>query len=183
MSSSPFVPFARGEVLGFSYPTDNRYQRRTRLNRRCMVVQHIRDLEADPIDEVTLANDPALRRSRYLISGEDLQLHRRRSFYMGSARRLNVLEIPLFRIAAYDPLDDASPLYWGGPILTDSAADTERAKELLAGARRFIERRSRIATAVGLFPINGDRARAVPTGMPRFSPDLQAIAKAIVQLG
>jgi hypothetical protein len=123
--------FFPGNVLTFSYPTDNRFRVRTRLTRRRLWVESVRDCERDPVDPLTTWLNPWLRRGRYLLHGYDLDLRRRRSFYLNSARSVRRIEIPVFRLGHYDPLDLSASVELAGPVFTDSAEDLQLARDVI----------------------------------------------------
>jgi hypothetical protein len=150
------APYSAGTVLSFSYPTDNRIGARTRLRRRRLAIESVRDLEEDPLDPITIWLNPWLRRGRFLASGYDLDLRARRMFYLDSARSVRELEVPVFRIGAYDPLDLTRPVDLLGPVLTDSAEDLRLAKDVLRIAAEQSEDHLR---AFGLFAVVPKKSR------------------------
>lgn len=76
-----------GHAYWFLYPRHNFHCVRSRLEPRRIVVTAIRDLIQDPLEPETVASQPLLRRSRYLIIGQDLDKHEERRFYHESIKR------------------------------------------------------------------------------------------------
>lgn len=75
---------AVGQVLEFDYPRHNYHLVRSGLERRRLLVEKVRDLSAEPLDQVTIQLDPELRRGRLLVTGQDLDKRAERSFYLES---------------------------------------------------------------------------------------------------
>lgn len=121
-----------GACVEFRYPTDNRIRVSTRLHTRSFVIRSIRDLEARPLESVTLQIRPDVRRSRYLLTGHDLDCHDRRSFYTGSIRSAKRLDVSLFRLALVDPITE-QPVNYSDTIYAGTRSD-------LALARATIKR-------------------------------------------
>ena len=122
-----------GSVHEFSYPQDNRLLTRTRLSRRRILIQKVRDLVYEPLRSITLRRRPDLRRCRYLVIGQDVAKSEWRSFYLDSMRRRLTVEIQLYRLAMYcpmDDLDDGDPQFFG-PIWTDSRSHQRTARDLV----------------------------------------------------
>lgn len=149
-----------GDVFSFAYPSPNRIGVFTRLRRRRVVIESIRDTVANPVERWAMELQPDLRRGRFLITGHDLDLHETRSFYLSSARSIKELSIPLFQLCIYHPLKPRIPLRPIGPYWTNSVAD---AKEIRDVIRLYNERMrfSRKLSVLGLFPVRtGGRCRA-----------------------
>lgn len=125
------APALPGEVFAFTYPTDNRIGVSTRLRRRLLAVESIRDCHFDCVEEWAIQFRPDLRRGRWLITGYDLESHRLRSFYWSSARRICRQDVRLLRLGLYDPLDESGDVHWTGPIWTDSRADRTQLAQVL----------------------------------------------------
>lgn len=73
-----------GQVLEFHYPRHNYHQVHSKLERRRLLVQRIRDLAAEPLEPLTTQLDPLKRRGRLLVTGQDLDRRAERSFYLDS---------------------------------------------------------------------------------------------------
>ncbi len=154
-----------GQVVSFSYPTVNRFRVPTRIRRRRLVIDSIRDLEREPLDPLTTSLRPDLRRGRYLLNGFDLDLHEHRSFYLDSARTLKPIAGPLFRFAVYDPLTEGkpSPLYWVGTVFTNDPSDRAFAWQMLTTFHAWSDLCPKVHLAMGLFPYS-------PSGVPDVNP-------------
>lgn len=82
-----------GKSIRFLYPAANYRGVRLRYDERLLRVDAIRDCEADELEAETRAVDPKLRRSRWLLTGEDLKIGEERSFYFGSMREVEIVEV------------------------------------------------------------------------------------------
>lgn len=97
-----------GKVIEFDYPhtTDRRVDARLRrYERRRVRVEAVRDLESEPLDPLTIEQNPYLTRSGLLVTGLDLDVGESRSFYTGSMvggieglRVVEVVAFPCLRI-------------------------------------------------------------------------------------
>lgn len=75
---------AVGQILEFDYPRHNYHLVRSKLERRRVLVERIRDLRTEPLDGVTVQLDPLKRRGLVLVTGRDLDKRAERSFYLES---------------------------------------------------------------------------------------------------
>ena len=157
-----------GNVLSFSYPTDNRFMVRTRYVRRRLFVERVRDLERDPIDPYTLWSDPWRRRCRFLLIGQDLDLQQQRSFYLDSARCVRQVDVPVFRLGSFDPLD-SGPVLFRGPVFTDAAEDLARMQRLMRRAYHLVESDVEAHRVIGVFPIGPAVAKKFFESAPAFA--------------
>lgn len=78
--------FQPGMRIAFEYPRHNFRGVLSDFQRRRAKILSVRDLAAVPLDPVTVEIQPLLKRSRWLITGEDLDTGRERSFYVESIR-------------------------------------------------------------------------------------------------
>lgn len=143
--------FASGNVLIFSYPTDNRIGARTRLATRRVVVHNERDLRIKPLEPVTIKLDPNRRRGQLLISAFDISLQRWRRFYYDSMRSIKISEQPLMRLGMYDTLSDREPRLFGR-LWTDTRDDQAEVKRLIKLANQWLADHGS-GECVGLFPL------------------------------
>jgi hypothetical protein len=84
------APVPTGVAVTFLYPEANYTGVRKRLKPRRCLVRECRDIEATPRPDIVAA-DPLLRRSRWLIVADDLDLGQRRHFYHGSCEQLEIV--------------------------------------------------------------------------------------------
>jgi len=84
------APVPAGVAINFLYPAANYTGALKRLKPRRALVRQVIDTEAQPRPEV-IAADPLLRRSRFLIVADDLDLGEPRKFYHGSMERLEIV--------------------------------------------------------------------------------------------
>ena len=82
------LPLQHGHDYSFLYPRHNFHGVVSRLEPRRIRVESIRDLDADPLDPETSAIQPLVRRSRWLVTGLDLDKQAERSFYVDSMKVL-----------------------------------------------------------------------------------------------
>lgn len=75
---------AENRVISFYYPRHNCQGMHAKKELRRVKVNRIRDLFSEPLDPMTLALAPAVRRSRFLVEGLDLDKLSERSFYVDS---------------------------------------------------------------------------------------------------
>ena len=80
-----------GCAYEFDYPRHNYYQLPTKSETRRIVVAEIRDTQGEPLDPMTLSLNPLLQRSRWLITGQDLDKECERSFYIDSMTNIRPL--------------------------------------------------------------------------------------------
>lgn len=86
--SMPPVP--TGVAVTFLYPEANYTGVKKRLRPRRGLVRDAIDIEATPRPDV-IAADPLLRRSKWLLVIDDLDLGQRRYFYHGSCEQLEIV--------------------------------------------------------------------------------------------
>ena len=86
--STKACPVVPGRAYSFEYPRHNFHGVLSYMEHRRIEVEQIRDLVEDPIDAVTFEFQPLLKRSRYLVIGQDLDKHERRRFYLDSMKVL-----------------------------------------------------------------------------------------------
>jgi hypothetical protein len=80
-----------GRAYRFLYPRHNFEGVRCGLEERRVLVEHVRDTNAEPLDHETLNSNPLLKRGRWLVTGIDLDKDAERSFYVESM--IAVIEI------------------------------------------------------------------------------------------
>lgn len=85
-------PFLQpGRAYSFGYPRHNYRQIPTTTEQRRIVVVSVRDTRDDPLDHVTETLNPLLKRSRWLVTGMDLDKDLERSFYVESMSNIQAL--------------------------------------------------------------------------------------------
>ena len=97
-----------GEQVTLTYPDCTLVESLARLRRRRIIVKHVRDLVADPLTPAEYLRRPLVRRSRWLITGYDLQRQGYRQFYLGSSREYptpGFLRAAVYRIGDSQPFD------------------------------------------------------------------------------
>lgn len=57
-----------------------------------MFVEHVRVLDVEPLDPLTIPRNPLLDRGRVLVTGRDIDKGEERSFYVESMREVQVVE-------------------------------------------------------------------------------------------
>jgi hypothetical protein len=87
-ANCPLVP---GRVYSFQYPRHNFHGVLSPLEPRRIQVESVRDLVKEPIERQTFDVQPLLKRSRYLVTGVDLEKQAKRSFYVDAMKSLRVL--------------------------------------------------------------------------------------------
>lgn len=92
-----------GQKIEISYPESTLIDAVTRLRRRRIHVKTVRDLVADPLKPEEFLRRPFIRRSRWLISGIDLDTQQRRQFYLGSSKEYK--RPGILRVGLYAPGD------------------------------------------------------------------------------
>jgi hypothetical protein len=90
-----------GSEIQLSYPDCNLVESLTKLRRRRIRVYSVRDLLSDPLTPAEFLARPFIRRSRWLISGYDLDRQSHRQFYLGSSAEHQCSG--LLKVALYDP--------------------------------------------------------------------------------
>lgn len=145
---------ATAGLIEFSYPICNQVGVWTRFHRRSFVVESIRDLEAEPLTLAEINRRPSLRRSRFLLIGQDVELHEPRKFYVGSIRRIRKLDARLTRFAFVDPVTEEIR-QWIGTIYTDRKTDQEIARTVFRQMQNRIKQVQRFPYVVALLPWNG----------------------------
>jgi len=119
--------FTPGTEIEISYPESTLIDAVSKLRRRRIHVTKIRDLVAEPLTPQEFLARPFIRRSRWLISGIDLDSHQRRQFYLGSSAEH---ESPgILRVGLYAP-GDRRPR-WPFPL---QFTETRRDRLMLAKA-------------------------------------------------
>lgn len=91
MACRPLLP---GRAYRFLYPAINFecLQEFSPLQERRVLVSQVRDTLTEPLDEETLTTHPYTNRSRWLVTGIDLERFAERSFYVHAM--CDVDEIP-----------------------------------------------------------------------------------------
>lgn len=98
------LPLRLGCAYSFLYPRYNYVGLPARTESRRVVVESIRDTYGQPLQSQTVSLNPLLRRSRWLVTGYDLDRDERRSFYADSMTEIRPLTQELgepFRNAEY----------------------------------------------------------------------------------
>lgn len=90
-----------GSSIELSYPDSTLVESLTKLVLRRVHVYRIRDLVADPLTPEEFLRRPFIRRSRWLVSGFDLDRQCHRKFYLGNS--VEHRAAGLLRIALYEP--------------------------------------------------------------------------------
>lgn len=90
-----------GSNIELSYPTSTLVDALARFALRRIRVYRIRDLLADPLTPEEFLRRPYIRRSRWLISGYDLDKGQYRKFYLGSSAEHRAPG--LLKVAFYEP--------------------------------------------------------------------------------
>jgi hypothetical protein len=147
--------FEKNSVLYFSYPSDNRIRRVTKLEPRRIVIQSVRDLIEQPLEERTIRLNKFLRRGQLLIRGFDLVKQRMRSFYVDSMRSIKESHRPLVRLGIYDPMSNAPPRLYGRPF-TDSNDDRNELKWRMDMATMWLQENTP-NMVVGVFALEEKR--------------------------
>lgn len=98
-----------GQVLEFEYPRHNYHQVPSKLERRRLLVQRIRDLAASPLEPLTVQLDPLKRRGRLLVTGHDLDKRAERSFYLDSMLPAQPPETPYKVLVGESRIEFESP--------------------------------------------------------------------------
>ena len=80
-----------GRAYSFEYPRHNYRQLPKTTELRRIVVASVRDTHEAPLDHVTESLNPLLKRSRWLVTGRDLDKDVERSFYMDSMSNIQTL--------------------------------------------------------------------------------------------
>ena len=97
-------PLRLGCAYSFHYPRYNYLGLPTTVETRRIVVAEIRDTFSQPLEELTVAANPLLKRGRWLVTGHDLDRDAMRSFYfdsMSEVRPLSDEQLDPFRRAVY----------------------------------------------------------------------------------
>lgn len=90
-----------GSKIELSYPDSTLVDSIARLVKRRIHVYRVRDLLAEPLTPDEFLRRPFVRRSRWLISGYDLDRGRFRQFYLGNSAEH---EAPgLLKVGLYEP--------------------------------------------------------------------------------
>lgn len=153
-----------GAVVSFAYPTCNRLNVCTSLRRRRVLVECVRDTEIDPVEPWALAKCPDLRRGRFLVSGYDLEVKQPRSFYLSSARSIQLVDACVKRFALYDPLGDGSPLMWWGAPWEEESVSEENVRRGIEAFDRATFSCRRVILSLGVFDYRPAEAADVDSG-------------------
>lgn len=81
-----------GRECSFFYPRHNFYGVLSKMEPRRVLVTAVRDLEQQPLERITFDLQPLLKRSQWLVIGQDLDKQAERSFYVGSMRDIQEVE-------------------------------------------------------------------------------------------
>lgn len=153
VSTSFSFPVAVGSVLSFVYPADNRFGVRTRLCRRTMVIEEIRDCQAVPVEEWAIQLRPDIRRGPLLLIGRDLDRNERRQFYASSMRSIQTVRMPVYQLAYCDP-ETFEPVHFFGNLWTGRQSDLDQARNVMRRLYASFERRGQAVLPIRLFPID-----------------------------
>ncbi|MEM6779202.1 MAG: hypothetical protein AAF670_16220 [Planctomycetota bacterium] len=78
--------YAAETEIEFTYPESTQVESRTTYRKRRVRVRAVRDLFKDPLTPDEYFRRPLTHRSRYLLTGFDLDASQWRRFYLGSSR-------------------------------------------------------------------------------------------------
>ena len=123
-----------GSRIELSYPDSTLVESLTRLRRRRVRVCGVRDLLREPLTPEEFCRRPFIRRSRWLVTGYDLDRRQYRQFYLGSSGEYR--SRGLLRVALYEPGADRPA--WPFPR---AFGDTRAERALLVHALREWSRR------------------------------------------
>jgi hypothetical protein len=98
--------FGRGERIEFSYPIENNIASPPLFSRRRIQVVRSRDLVSHPLTPSEFLRRPFVRRSRWLLTGIELDTGEWRNFYLGATREFRAPGT--LRIGLYLP-DESFP--------------------------------------------------------------------------
>lgn len=90
-----------GSKIELSYPDSTLVDSLANLVKRRIHVYRVRDLLAEPLTPEEFLRRPYIRRSRWLISGYDLDRQRYRQFYLGNSAEHRAPG--LLKLALYEP--------------------------------------------------------------------------------
>lgn len=93
--------FNRFDRLTIHYPTFNRVNSVPEYSRRSLIVQHVRDLVADPLTPLEYLWRPLVHRGRFMVRALDTQTGRVRNYYLAGS--LEYYRPSPMRLALYDP--------------------------------------------------------------------------------
>lgn len=94
--------FERGERIEFSYPVNNTVEAtQIAFRRRHIEVVKTRDLVSSPLTPVEFLRRPFVRRSRWLLTGVEVETGQWRNFYVGASREFRAPGT--LRIGLYQP--------------------------------------------------------------------------------
>ena len=85
-------PMKLGRSYSFRYPAHNFHGVVSKLEDRRITVESIRDLVKEPIEHEWFELNPLIRRSRYLVTGRDLDKKAERSFYTESMKDIKEIK-------------------------------------------------------------------------------------------
>jgi hypothetical protein len=140
-----------GRSLSFRYPRYNLavegIPRRTETRR--IRVERVRDVEAEPLDPMTLALSPLQRRGRYLITGFDDDRHAERSFYFEAMQDVRVVDSP-----RCGPSEDQMEYFHEGHRA--GLCDAARNQRTSAGPSKSREPFANLSVSSGVFLQGGE---------------------------
>ena len=84
-------PMEIGKSYSFRYPAHNFHGVASKLEDRRMLVTDIRDMKLEPLEREWFDANPLINRSRFLVTGQDLDKQAERSFYTGSMLRIELI--------------------------------------------------------------------------------------------
>jgi hypothetical protein len=82
--------FQVGSTCSFDYPRHNFHSVLSKLERRRLRITAVRDLVERPLERFTVDLQPLLNRSRWLVTGIDLDCNAERSFYAGAMKNVSI---------------------------------------------------------------------------------------------
>jgi len=88
MSHRTLLP---GRSYRFLYPSINFNCLISGMDERTILVERVRDIELEPLNDETMNSNPYVKRGRWLVTGIDLDKNEERSFYVESM--IAVMEI------------------------------------------------------------------------------------------
>jgi hypothetical protein len=118
-----------GSRIELTYPDCNLVESLAKLRRRRIRVYSVRDLLSDPLTPAEFLARAFIRRSRWLVSGYDIDRKSHRQFYLGSSAEHHCAGV--LKVALYEPGSQRPT--WPFPR---SFGETRRERCLLADAIR-----------------------------------------------
>lgn len=86
------MQFELNRAYSFLYPRHNFHGVLSQQELRRVLVEEVRDVTKNHLDQQTVDLQPLLRRGRLLITGLDLDKNQERSFYAESMQRVKVIQ-------------------------------------------------------------------------------------------